>query len=208
MWQIFTICLVWSARLVDKPVLSSRWQRRHCACLTLKERSSRYAFPLSYTPYELFTGATVSTRAKETKAKGLPPPPSVRPLVRPTPSNKRMEKRHQGEPTTPQSTDANAEHWVRAISVVMVDVLSGLRHPRSLDRWLAPKALAQLGDYVAAHKREGGSMPSTVMSSHVVTLEPGHYEFAATVWDHERARAVSGHIVAFRGRWMVTEIEL
>ncbi len=146
----------------------------------------------------------MSSRANVSEARRVPPSATLHPPAVRTP----RESRRQAESATAKNTDANAEHWVRAISVVIVDVLSGLRHPRSLERWLSPKALAQLSDYVAKQKREGASMPSTVMSAHVVTLEPGHYEFAATVWDHERARAVSGHIVAFRGRWMVTEVEL
>lgn len=106
---------------------------------------------------------------------------------------------------TPES---NVEQWTRAISVAIVDVVSGRRRSRSIERWLSPKAFSVLSRGVARRDLTGGALPSWAISSRVFPQGKGHYEFTATVWDQNRARAVAGHIAAFRGRWLVTELEL
>lgn len=116
-----------------------------------------------------------------------------------------------GEPQEPYATvtpESNVEQWTRAISVAIIDVLSGRRRPRSIERWLSPKAFSALCQAVAQRDPRGGALPGWAVSSRVFPQGGGHFEFTATVWDQDRARAVAGHIVAFRGRWLVTDVEV
>lgn len=112
------------------------------------------------------------------------------------------------EPYVTVTPESNVEQWARAISVAIVDVVSGRIGARSIERWLSPKAFAVLSRGVSGRESRRGALPGWAISSRVFPQGKGHYEFTATIWDQDHARAVAGHIAAFRGRWLVTELEL
>lgn len=112
------------------------------------------------------------------------------------------------EPYVTVTPESNVEQWARAIAVAIVDVVSGRRRARSIERWLSPKAFAALSRGASKREPRSGALPGWAISSRVFPQGKGHYEFTATIWDQDRARAVAGHIAAFRGRWLVTDLEL
>lgn len=112
------------------------------------------------------------------------------------------------EPYETVAPESNVEQWARAISVAIVDAISGRIGVRSIERWLSPKAFSVLSRRAAGREPSRGTLPGWAISSRVFPVGKGHYEFTATIWDQDRARAVAGHITAFRGRWLVTDLEL
>ena len=60
--------------------------------------------------------------------------------------------------------------------------------------------------YVAARGGRG-SLPALAMTSRICPVSNETFEFAVTVWDQNRARAVAGRLVRLRDRWQLCELE-
>lgn len=144
-------------------------------------------------------------------------PPSEKILPAPINSDKKQIPRPPNPPLPPPcsiprpydaaGTITDAEQWVKALSAAVVDVLAGRRDARSIQRWISPQVYAQLTPMAADYAWTGSSFPALPMAVRLCPLSEVNVEFAVTVWDRHRARAVAGRIVAVRDRWLLTELE-
>ncbi len=103
------------------------------------------------------------------------------------------------------------EQWAQQIAVAVVDVISGRKDPRSLQRWMTADVYGYLrastSASTSASRGRGGSLPALAMTSRICPVSNETFEFAVTVWDQNRARAVAGRLVRLRDRWQLCELE-
>ncbi len=101
----------------------------------------------------------------------------------------------------------NPNAWAKQLAVAAVDVMEGRREIRSIQRWMTPEVRRQIQAAATQRRGRGGSLPAIAMAARTYRVNPDTAEFAVTVWDQERARAVAGRLVRLRERWHLTELE-
>lgn len=99
------------------------------------------------------------------------------------------------------------EQWAQQIAVAVVDVIAGRKDPRSLQRWMTTDVYGSLRASVSAARGGRASLPALAMTSRICPVSNETFEFAVTVWDQNRARAVAGRLVRLRDRWQLCELE-
>lgn len=93
------------------------------------------------------------------------------------------------------------------LAVAIVDVVEGRRDARSVQRWLTTDVYRHLLAMTHARRGQGGSLPALAMTTRTFRVNENTVEFATTVWDQSRARAVAGRLVRMRTRWLIVELE-
>ena len=99
------------------------------------------------------------------------------------------------------------DKWAQQIAVAVVDVIGGRKDARSLQRWMSAEVYGSLRASARLSRDNGGSLPALAMSSRVCRVASETFEFAVTVWDQNRARAVAGRLERLRDRWQLCELE-
>ena len=97
--------------------------------------------------------------------------------------------------------------WAQHLAVAIVDVMGGRREARSIQRWMIPEVYSQIRAVSQRTRCQGGSMPALAMTSRACSVSPECVEFAVTIWDQDRARAVAGRLKVVRTRWQLCEFE-
>ncbi|WP_099331767.1 Rv3235 family protein [Actinomyces minihominis] len=97
--------------------------------------------------------------------------------------------------------------WAKHLSVAIVDVMGGRREARSIQRWMTPEVYNQIRAVSQRTRWQGGSMPALAMTARACSVAPDSVEFAVTIWDQDRARAVAGRLKMVRTRWQLNEFE-
>ena len=96
------------------------------------------------------------------------------------------------------------------IALAAVEVLSGHRSVRQLQRWLAPHIymeLAQAAGMRARMKKVTG-LPGRIMSSRTCAPAHGVCEASVVVWDMTRPRACAVRLEMHRGRWRANALDV
>ena len=116
-----------------------------------------------------------------------------------------VEARIPRPPLLPKAPEA--ENWAKTIAAASIDVLASRRDARSLKRWLTPGCFEQLqhGQHLEVAAR--GS-PARPVNARLFKVDERTVEFAVTVWDQGRLRAVAGRLEKLRHRWLTTALTI
>ena len=106
-----------------------------------------------------------------------------------------------------RTTSPPAKQWAQQLAVAVIDAIGGRRQVRSVQRWMTPEVFRQVRAAAEANPRKTGSLPAIAMASRVFVVSDEVVEFAVTVWDQGKARAVAGRLVRLRERWHLTDLE-
>lgn len=86
--------------------------------------------------------------------------------------------------------------------------MGGRREARSIQRWMTPEVYNQIRAVSQRTRCQGGSMPALAMTARACSVTSDCVEFAVTIWDQDRARAVAGRLKVVRTRWQLCEFEM
>lgn len=115
--------------------------------------------------------------------------------------------RRPAEPANLDEALPDARLVAQQLSVAVVDVVEGRRDARSIQRWMTPEVYRSLLSMVLARRGRGGSLPALAMTTRAFRVNADTIEFATTVWDQSRARAVAGRLIRLRKRWLIVALE-
>lgn len=119
---------------------------------------------------------------------------------------KRKPTRRPGPSPRPRTMKLpEAEKWAKVIAAASVDVVCSRRDPRSLKRWLTPAAFERLQHQQATNPTVKGSAARPV-NARLFKVNERTVEFAVTVWDQGKLRAVAGRLEKLRHRWLTTAL--
>lgn len=120
------------------------------------------------------------------------------------------------EPLSPLP-DTNPHHWVHGIARAIMEVLAGRRSCAILARWLTEDLYAALRTRADLHRRlprtgTGRCIPIRTRSVHicVASRTPRHValECVSVVDVDGFSRAMALRLESFRGRWLITALEI
>ncbi|MDO5672190.1 MAG: Rv3235 family protein [Actinomycetaceae bacterium] len=103
----------------------------------------------------------------------------------------------------------NPERWAALLTRTFVEALQGNRPPNQLSRWVTSDIFRDLIEHrVVPQKATQALYPIRIKSSRCAEILPGVNEATVTFFDGYRFRAAALRIEAFRGRWLLTALEL
>jgi len=121
----------------------------------------------------------------------------------------------QESPPAPAQAPAPAlpepGQWAAVITQAAIEALLGVRPVQQLSRWLATPVYQALARRAGLAQRVGGTATSArvrVRSVRVSAVDDARTEACVTVHDGRRVRAAALRIELFRGRWLVTALEI
>lgn len=130
--------------------------------------------------------------------------------------NKEAQNRHV-IPSPALQVIPNAEaslpdpkHVAERIALAAVEVLSGHRSVRQLQRWLAPHIYVELARSAGLQSRmkKLTRLPGRVMNSRVCVPKQGVCEASVVIWDMTRPRACAVRLELHRGRWRANALDV
>lgn len=145
------------------------------------------------------------------KTKPVASPPNARhlssPPPSPTPKTEQVREHPTGRSGEVRKSPA-AEKWAKVIAAACVDVVSARKDARSLKRWVTPDVYTGLTEAKATAPRATHARTAQAVTARVYVVDERNVEFAVTVWDHDKHRAVAGRLAKLRNRWLATALEI
>lgn len=123
-----------------------------------------------------------------------------------------LEERLRPDPgATPPAGPPEPGQWAAGLARGVVEIILGLRPLPQLRRWVVPGLYTELERTVARVRSAPAMRPRSAarpLAPHVRIVRPGVVEACVTVQAAGHHRAVALRLEEFRGRWLVTALDV